>query len=79
MDTIKEPKNQTEWVLKHLKDNDSITSWEAITEYGATRLSDIIFRLRDKGHGITAEPFTVTNRYGRKINVARYKLNDKSR
>ena len=44
--------NQTEAVLAHLQKHKSITSWEAIQEYGATRLSDIIYRLRDRGYDI---------------------------
>lgn len=33
--------NKTKEVLKHLKNKGSITSWEAIQLYGATRLSAI--------------------------------------
>lgn len=43
---------QKEKVLKHLKEHGSITSWEAITKYHATRLSDIIFKLREQGYDI---------------------------
>ena len=35
-------------VLEYLKANGSITSLEAIDKFRATRLSSIIFRLRDK-------------------------------
>ena len=35
-------------VLNHLKEHGTITSWEAITKYKATRLSNIIFTLRRK-------------------------------
>jgi hypothetical protein len=41
-------------VLKHLKKR-SITSWDAITLYRATRLADIIFMLRKRGFNITTE------------------------
>lgn len=41
-------KNKTQMVLEHLKTYKTITSWEAITEYKATRLSAIIFNLRVK-------------------------------
>lgn len=40
--------NKTKAVEEHLQNNGSITSWEAITNYRATRLSAIIFNLRDK-------------------------------
>jgi hypothetical protein len=39
---------KTEQVRKHLLKKKSITSWEAITLYRATRLSSIIFTLRKK-------------------------------
>jgi len=42
-------------VLDHLQTNLTITSWEAITKYRATRLSDIIFRLKQRGWSITTE------------------------
>ena len=36
-------------VKKHLIQKRSITSWEAINLYRATRLSAIIFKLKEKG------------------------------
>lgn len=39
---------KTSLVLKHLKNRGSITSWDAIERYHATRLSSIIFNLRKK-------------------------------
>lgn len=42
-------------VLNHLKEHGTITSWEAITKYHITRLSEMIRRLRAKGHNITTE------------------------
>ena len=41
--------NKTEKVLNHLRTYGCITSLEAIDLYKATRLSDIIFRLRNRG------------------------------
>ena len=35
-------------VLEYLKENGSITSLEAIDKFRATRLSSIIYRLRDR-------------------------------
>lgn len=43
---------QKEVVLRHLKENGSITSWEAVMEYGILRLSARISELRDEGHEI---------------------------
>lgn len=42
-------------VLNHLQEHGTITSWEAITKYHITRLSEMIRRLRAKGHNITTE------------------------
>ena len=42
-------------VLKHLQEKGSITSWEAITLYRATRLSGIIFNLREDGYIIDSK------------------------
>lgn len=67
-------KTQLDDVLEHLEKYGSITSMEAITEYGATRLSDIIYRLKKRGYIISTERLTVKTRYGRKTNVGKYTL-----
>jgi len=61
--------NKTQSVLSHLQRKRSITSWQAIEMFKATRLADIIFRLRCQGHNIVSE--TVTNE---KSTFARYRL-----
>lgn len=66
--------NQTEAVLAHLQKYKSITSWEAIKEYGATRLSDIIYRLRDRGYDIQNIWEETTNRFGTPTRYVRYVL-----
>ena len=67
--------NKTKAVLKHLEEFGSITSWEAIKEYGATRLSAIIYNLRHKyGLDIVSEIVDFTDRYGNKSNFAKYVL-----
>ena len=40
---------QKEVVLNHLKEHGSLTSWQAIMEYGLTRLSQYIYLLRNDG------------------------------
>lgn len=42
-------KNKTQMVTNHLKSKKTITSWQAINLYKATRLSAIIFNLKNKG------------------------------
>ena len=62
-------------VLMHLEENGSITSWEAIREYGATRLSAIIFNLRHKYNlDIENEWVEFTDRYGSKARYVKYNL-----
>ena len=46
-------KTQREAIMWHLKTFGNITSWEAIKEYGATRLSDIIYKLKHEGNKTT--------------------------
>lgn len=58
-------------VLRHLKEYKSITSFEAFTEYGATRLSAIIFELRKK-YIISDEWIERTNRYGENVRFKKY-------
>lgn len=60
-------------VLNHLKEHGSITSWEAIKEYGITRLSAVIFELR-KEYNIVSTFESSKNRYGDKISYAKYIL-----
>ncbi len=67
-------KNQTTEIQYHLQEKGSITSWEAIKEYGITRLSAVIFTLRGKGLVIKSEPIKTKNRFGRTILTARYVL-----
>lgn len=43
--------SKTNQVLMHLKKK-PITSWEAINLYRATRLADIVFKLKQRGHNI---------------------------
>ena len=47
--------NKTKMVLNHLVNKGSITSWEAINNYRATRLSAIIFILKERGFDIVTE------------------------
>ena len=61
--------NKTEQVLKYLKEGHSITSWEAIEKFGATRLSAIIFNLKDK-YDIKDVWIEDVDRYG---NFCKYK------
>lgn len=67
--------SQTKLVLQHLNEHGSITSYEAIKLFGATRLSAIIYDLRHKyGHNITSHLETVETHLGHHATIAVYKL-----
>lgn len=69
--------NKTKAVMMHLQEQGSITSWEAIKEYGATRLSAIIFNLRHKYElNIVNERIDFVDRYGSKSHFVKYILKD---
>ena len=65
-------KSQSDAILWHLKTYGSITSYEAIKEYGATRLSAIIFNHRKDGYDIDSMPLTKKTRFGRTTTIAKY-------
>ena len=66
---------KTQAVLMHLESEGSITSWEAIRDYGATRLSAIIYNLRHKYNlSIENEWIEFTDRYGSKARYVKYNL-----
>ena len=76
MKTIKisfdEVKSQSDAILWHLKTYGTITSYEAIHQYGATRLSGIIFNLRKAGYNIESIPLKKKTRFGRTTTIAKY-------
>ena len=59
-------------VFNFMLDFGAITSLEAFTELGETRLSAVIFELKKKGVHITSEKISVSNRYGEKRTVSKY-------
>ena len=61
--------SKTQKVIEHLLKKGSITSWDAIKLYGATRLSAIIFNLRDRGYMIDSVHLDDADRNG---NASRY-------
>jgi hypothetical protein len=65
---------QGEIILRHLKKYGSITSWEAIMEYGITRLSARIYELRKLGYGFLCEQCTQKNRFGENAHFVKYHL-----
>lgn len=66
--------NQRDLVRKHITKKGHITSWEAIQRYGCTRLSSVIYDLRNEGMKIKTEWETKKNRYGYNVTFAKYVL-----
>ena len=55
METTETFESKTKMILEHLQYHKKITSWEAIKLFKATRLSAVIFILKERGHSITSE------------------------
>tara|TARA_R110000787_G_scaffold12075_1_gene39531 strand:+ start:211 stop:489 length:279 start_codon:yes stop_codon:yes gene_type:complete len=70
--TKDEIKTQTDAIKWHLKNYGSITSLEAINQYGATRLASIIFNLKENGYAIHSTDLEFTTRFGRKTTISKY-------
>ena len=70
--TEQEVKSQSDAILWHLKTYGSITSYEAIKEYGATRLSAIIFNHRKNGYEINSLPLKKRTRFGKTTTISKY-------
>ena len=69
--------NKTMAVLNHLRQFGSIDTFEAFTNYRATRLSAIIYNLRNSyGLNIITEMIPFTDVYGTKSEYAKYILKE---
>lgn len=65
---------KTQAVLDWLKTGAGISSMEAIKNFGATRLSAIIFNLRKRGYNIETVMVDGRDRFGNPTRFARYYL-----
>ena len=71
--------SQNRKILHYLETHkNGITSMDAFTKFGVTRLSARIHNLRKKGYPIVTEMCTKNNADGHAVNYARYKLHDES-
>tara|TARA_R110002050_G_C8504516_1_gene475927 strand:+ start:244 stop:468 length:225 start_codon:yes stop_codon:yes gene_type:complete len=66
--------NQETRLLEYLKTNYTITPMEAWNELGIYRLSDVVFKLRNKNYEIETERKSVLNRFDEPCSFAEYKL-----
>lgn len=65
---------QADRVLRHLQKYGSITSLESFREYGVSRLSAIIFNLKQANYQFEEEWITQKNRYGERTTFKKYIL-----
>lgn len=63
---------QSERIIRHLRDYGSISSMEAVQEYGIMRLASRISDLKKTGIPIRREMIVGKNRYGESTSYARY-------
>lgn len=69
--------NKTKAVMQHLQEYGQINTWVAIKEYGATRLSAIIYNLRNTyGMKISNQTIIFMDRYGNKSHYDNYILEE---
>ena len=66
--------NQADRILGYMETHPSITSLDAIREFGCTRLSARISDLRKKGYPIIGNPVMVKNRDNKSVRVTAYSL-----
>lgn len=67
---------QTERILRHLNDFGSITSREAMTEYGIFRLASRISDLKKQGYKFDITFKSEKNRYGERTSFAVYRIKE---
>ena len=67
-------KTQVQEIIDHMTKFGSITTLEAIFNYGCTRLASRIHDIRKMGIIVNVETVAVKNRSGETVHVARYSL-----
>ena len=66
--------SQASRLLDYLKRFGSVTTWEAFSELGITRLSARIFEIKERGYLIKTESITSKNRFGEPVHFNKYSL-----
>lgn len=68
---------QVERIIRHMEDYGSITSLEAMSEYGIMRLASRVSDLKHLGYPVRRVMESAKNRYGEPVSYARYYLEAK--
>ena len=63
-------------IMRHFREKGSLTTLQALKEYGIMRLSSRISELIARGERIKKERVTVKNRYGVNVRVMKYSLEE---
>ena len=64
---------QHQLIMAHIDTFGSITTMEAFTEYGITKLATRVSELIRQGERISKEPAEAKNRYGQTVRFMRYR------
>ena len=67
---------QCERIMKYIEDFGSITTFEAFSELGITRLGSRIHDLKNQGVNFERETITKKNRYNEPIHFTRYSFKE---
>lgn len=67
---------QKDRVLQFLQEQGSITSLDAFRHIGCTRLSAVIFNLKEEGYEFETQFETKKNRWGDKVAFKRYTIKE---
>ena len=73
-----ERKTQCDYILDYIMEFGSITTFEAFTEIGCTRLASRICDLKKRGYSFIKQFETKKNRYGQPVSYIRYTIVNKA-
>lgn len=65
---------QNRQLYEHMREHGGVSQMEAYDEYGITRVASRIHEMRVAGIGIVKSMRSGTNRYGRRVTYAVYRL-----
>ena len=68
---------QNQRIIEYITTFGSITQLEALRDIGVMRLASRISDLKKQGYSITSEVQSVTNRYGEKCHIKKYKFEER--
>lgn len=68
--------SQCDRIVEYMRKHGSITQLQAYLDIGCWRLASRISDLKRRGYAIRREMVSVKNRYGEKVPVARYSLEE---